>query len=94
MYFDDIYMEDMEPATRVSEYTARIVDFCMEDQPHRKENLLSFAFWIIFSFPIPPSITGKLPLRCFYLKNCQILTKKIEKSILHLDSIFTVRLRY
>jgi len=37
MYFDDIYMEDMEPATRVSEYTARIVDFCMEDPYLSKE---------------------------------------------------------
>ena len=37
MYFDDIYMEDMEPATRVSEYIARIVDFCMEDVCLSKE---------------------------------------------------------
>jgi len=35
--FDDIYMEDMEPATRVSEYIARIVDFCMEDVCLSKE---------------------------------------------------------
>ena len=31
MYYDDIYIEDMEPATRVSEYSARIIEFCEED---------------------------------------------------------------
>ena len=31
MYYDDIYMEDMEPAARISEYPARIIEFCEED---------------------------------------------------------------
>ncbi|MFQ6052160.1 MAG: hypothetical protein ACE5K4_10770 [Candidatus Hydrothermarchaeota archaeon] len=31
MYFDDIFMEDMEPATRVSEYSAKILEFCARD---------------------------------------------------------------
>jgi len=31
MYYDDIFMEDMEPATRVSEYCAKILEFCEED---------------------------------------------------------------
>jgi hypothetical protein len=37
MYYDDIYMEDMEPATRVSEYSARILEFCEEDPYLREE---------------------------------------------------------
>ena len=31
MYYDDIYMKDTEPATRVNEYSARIIEFCEED---------------------------------------------------------------
>jgi len=31
MYYDDIYMKDTEPATRVNEYSARIIGFCEED---------------------------------------------------------------
>lgn len=38
MYYDDIYMEDMEPATRVSEYCARILALCEED-PYLSEEL-------------------------------------------------------
>ena len=32
MYYDDIYMKDTEPATRVNEYSARIIEFCEEDR--------------------------------------------------------------
>jgi len=32
MYYDDIFMEDMEPATRVSEYCAKILEFCEGDR--------------------------------------------------------------
>jgi len=32
MYYDDISMEDMEPATRVSEYCAKILEFCEGDR--------------------------------------------------------------
>ena len=38
MYFDDIYMEDIEPATRVNEYSARIIEFCQED-PYLSEEI-------------------------------------------------------
>jgi len=31
MYFDDIYMEDIRPATQVSEYVAKIIEFCLQD---------------------------------------------------------------
>ena len=31
MYYDDIYMKDTEPATRVNEYSTRIIEFCEED---------------------------------------------------------------
>lgn len=31
MYYDDIYMKDTEPATRVNEYSAKIIEFCEED---------------------------------------------------------------
>jgi hypothetical protein len=37
MYFDDIYMKNAEPATRVSEYSARILEFCEEDPYLREE---------------------------------------------------------
>ncbi|NQS88568.1 hypothetical protein HQ584_02095 [Patescibacteria group bacterium] len=37
MYYDDIYMKDMEPATRVSEYCAKILEFCEEDSYLNKE---------------------------------------------------------
>jgi len=32
MYYDDIYMKDTEPATRVNEYSAKIIEFCEEDR--------------------------------------------------------------
>jgi len=35
MYFDDIYMEDIRPATRVSEYVAEIIEFCLQDSQVR-----------------------------------------------------------
>ena len=31
MYFDDIYMEDIRPATQVNEYVAKIIEFCLQD---------------------------------------------------------------
>lgn len=37
MYYDDVFMENIEPATRVSEYTARILDFYQEDPYLKKE---------------------------------------------------------
>jgi len=37
MYYDDIYMKDTEPATRVNEYSARIIEFCEEDPYLSKE---------------------------------------------------------
>jgi len=37
MYYDDIFMEDMEPATRVSEYGAKILEFCAQDPYLSKE---------------------------------------------------------
>ena len=37
MYYDDIYMRDMKPATRVSEYSARILEFCEQDPYLREE---------------------------------------------------------
>ena len=37
MYYDDIYMRDMKPATRVSEYSARILEFCERDPYLREE---------------------------------------------------------
>ncbi|MEA1964240.1 MAG: hypothetical protein U9O41_03825 [Candidatus Aerophobetes bacterium] len=38
MYYDDIFMGDMQPATRVSEYCAKILEFCEQD-PYLSEEI-------------------------------------------------------
>ncbi len=38
MYYDDIFMKDTRPATRVNEYCARILEFCEED-PYLNEEI-------------------------------------------------------
>jgi len=38
MYYDDIFMQDMEPATRIHEYCSKILEFCEQD-PYLSEEI-------------------------------------------------------
>jgi len=38
MYYDDIFMEDMKPATRIHEYCSKVLEFCEED-PYLSEEI-------------------------------------------------------